>query len=143
MADRQAPVNVDNFVKVNKHLKQGSTIDLGCGKIRMYDYRVDSDGSVEPDLVHDLEKPLPLEDKSFANAVLVHTIEHISNDLQLLSEAKRIAERVIAVIPLGWRNDEGHRREFRNTQEAVERYEPDEVDYSSVAGLFDLVMVWR
>jgi len=142
MAGRKAPKNPDNFLKVNKHLKEGSTVDLGCGDVRLYDYRVDGDASVEPDLVHDLEEPLPIEDNSFANAVLVHTLEHLYNDLRTLQEAKRIAERVVAVVPLGWRNDEGHRREFRNAQEAVERYEPDEVDYSSMAGLFDLVMIF-
>jgi len=143
MAGRTAPINPDNFIVVNKYLKEGNTVDLGCGGVRMYDYRVDSDASVNPDLVHNLEEPLPLEDNSFANAVLIHCLEHVYNDLQLLAEARRIAERVVAVVPLGWRNDPSHKWEFRNKQEAIERYEPDEIDYSSMAGLFDLIMIFN
>jgi len=143
MAGRTAPINPDNFLVVNKYLKRGSTIDLGCGRVQMYDYGVDSDGSVNPDLVHNLEEPLPLEDTSFTNAVLIHILEHVYNDLQLLNEAKRVAERVVAVIPLGYRNDPDHKREFKSEEEAVERYRPDEVDFSVMTGLFDLVLVWR
>jgi len=143
MGGRGSQVNPDNFLVVNKYLKEGSTVDLGCGEVRMYDYRVDSDESVNPDLVHDLNKPLPLEDNSFTNAILIHILEHIENDLQLLEEAKRVAtERVIGVVPLGYRDDLGHIRKFNNKEEPIKRYEPDEVDLSSVAGMFDLVMIF-
>jgi len=143
MGGRGSQVNPDNFLVVNKYLKEGSTVDLGCGEVRMYDYRVDSDESVNPDLIHNLEEALPLEDNSFTNCVLIHILEHIVNDLQLLEEAKRVAtDRVISVVPLGHRDNETHIRKFNNKEEPIKRYKPDEVDISSVAGLFDLVMIF-
>lgn len=135
-------INVNNILDVNKHLKLGSTVDLGCGEVWMYDYRVDVDESVKPDLVHDLEEPLPLDDNSFTNAVLIHILEHLTNDLQLLNEAKRVAENVVGIVPLGHRNDPEHKREFYSKEEIMERYKPDEIDFTGVGGLYDLVMVF-
>jgi len=59
-----------------------------------------------------------------------------------LDELKRVArKRVVAVIPIGERDDPSHRRVYM--PEDLERFDPDIVEQSEMAGLIDAVMVWR
>lgn len=138
------PVNPDNFVKVNRFLADGDTVDLGAGPVDEYDHCVDIVEEYSPDTVHNLEESLPFEDNLFTNAVAVHVIEHVSNDRQMLQEMQRVAtDRVVVVVPIGARPaTDDHEREL-DKDEWLDRYSPGDWTLSSMAGYYDLVMVWR
>lgn len=48
---------------------------------------------------HDLEQPLPFADKEFDVAFMSHILEHLENWEQALSEAVRVADYVVIVLP--------------------------------------------
>ena len=63
--------------------------NLGCGKdikpgFINLDHKGHGDGFI------DLEKPLPFKDKSTHEIVLRHTLEHITNRVQLMEECTRV-----------------------------------------------------
>jgi len=59
-----------------------------------------------------------------------------------LEEAKRIAsDRVIAIIPIGERDDSDHKRVYM--PDDVEGFDPDAVEKSGMGGFVDAVMIWR
>lgn len=143
MTGRTTFINPDNFLKARNY-SVGSILDLGAGNIKLADTTVDINPDCKPDVVYDLEEfPYPFEDNSYDTVWAVHVIEHLENDKKAVEEIRRIAkERVVAIVPIGYRNDPDHKREFNNKEEAVERYKPDRIDISGMGGLFDLVMVW-
>jgi len=74
--------------------------------------------------------------------VCLHVLEHVSNDSSLLDELKRVAqERVVAVVPVGERNDPDHERFYMPKD--LEKFDPDVVKQSQMGGLIDAVMVWK
>ena len=46
--------------------------------------------AASPDIIHDLEQPLPLPDASYDNVMLINVLEHIYEYRALLSEAARV-----------------------------------------------------
>lgn len=63
---------------------------------------VNMDAHTAPDLLHDLEQPVPYPDASFHHVLLINVLEHIFNYRQLLGEATRIVKSggsVIIVVP--------------------------------------------
>jgi hypothetical protein len=53
-------------------------LNIGCGLTKLPDFiNIDSDPSVEPDLVLDITKGLPYQDNSVEKIYFSHTIEHI------------------------------------------------------------------
>jgi len=74
--------------------------------------------------------------------VCLHVLEHVSNDSFLVNELKRVArERVVAVVPVGERNDPDHKRVYMPKD--LKRFDPDIVEQSQMDGLIDAVMVWK
>jgi SAM-dependent methyltransferase len=56
----------------------------------------------KPDILHDLEKPLPFSDTMFDGVLLVNVLEHIFNYQQLLAESARVLKpggQVVVVVP--------------------------------------------
>lgn len=56
----------------------------------------------KPDIVHDLEHPIPLADASYDGALLINVLEHVFNYRQLLQESVRILRpggTVVIVVP--------------------------------------------
>jgi ubiquinone/menaquinone biosynthesis C-methylase UbiE len=51
------------------------------------------------ELVNLEETPLPFSDKQFDVALASHTLEHLANWQQALTEWSRIAEHVVIVLP--------------------------------------------
>ncbi len=89
----------------------GSVLDLGGEKNAEYIWHirgdfivtaVNIDHAAKPDIIHDLEKPLPLPDASFDHVLLVNVMEHVFEYRQLLREATRILKPgglVIIAVP--------------------------------------------
>jgi SAM-dependent methyltransferase len=77
-----------------------------------------------PDILHDLEKPLPFPDASFDGAVLANVIEHIYDYKQLLREAARILRSsgtAVIVVPFMFPNHPSPGDYRRFTAMALER----------------------
>lgn len=56
----------------------------------------------KPDIVHNLEKPLPIENESYNNVLLINVLEHIYNYKGLLRESARIIKKngtLIIAVP--------------------------------------------
>jgi len=140
---RTTIANPDNFVKTMKHLSDGRTLDVGSGNAHPHaDVTLDVDPDADPDVVHNVEEGLPFGENEFENATAIHILEHVADDLFLLDELKRVARRrVVAVIPIGERDDPSHRRVYM--PEDLDRFDPDEVEQSGMGGFVDAVMVWK
>jgi len=143
MPGRREPINPDNYIRVKKHLVNGSVLDVGAGEVKQFGWdTLDSNPSTNPDFLHDVEDGLPFDDESYTNTTAIHILEHIKDDLFLLDELKRVArKRVVVVIPIGERNDPDHRRTYM--PEDLEKFDPDVVEQSRMGGLIDAVLVWK
>tara|TARA_R110000824_G_scaffold401771_1_gene615930 strand:+ start:584420 stop:585067 length:648 start_codon:yes stop_codon:yes gene_type:complete len=63
---------------------------------------VNLDPGAVPDIVHDLETPLPVESAAFDHALLINVLEHIFEYRQLISEAVRAVRpggSIVIVVP--------------------------------------------
>jgi len=142
MSGRNAPINPDNLVKAKNH-SVGSVLDLGSGNVDLADTTVDIDEDAEPDIVHDLDEfPYPFEENEYETCWLIHILEHLEDPDKALEEAKRIAsDRVIAIVPIGERDDPGHKRVYM--PEDLDKFDFDEVEQSGMGGYVDALMVWR
>jgi SAM-dependent methyltransferase len=78
---------------------RGNVLDLGGDKNSDYLTHVQGEFAVtsvnlqraaQPDVVHDLEKPLPFADSSYDGAVLFNVLEHIFEYRALLEESARV-----------------------------------------------------
>jgi len=116
---------------------------LGSGNVDLAGTTVDIDEGAEPDVVHDLDEfPYPFEENEYGTCWLIHILEHLKNPNQALEEAKRIAsDRVIAIIPIGERNDPDHERVYM--PEDLNKFDSDEVEQSEMSGFVDAVLVWK
>jgi len=116
---------------------------LGSGNVDLADTTVDIDEDAEPDVVHNLDEfPYPFDENEFDTCWLIHVLEHLENPDRALEEAKRIAsDRVIAIIPIGKRNDPDHKRVYM--PEDLGEFDPDVVERSMMGGFMDAVMAWR
>jgi SAM-dependent methyltransferase len=98
----------------NKFLQlqlSGKVLDLGGDKRSEYydfikgDYKItvlNINPKSSPDILHDLEKPLPIEDEKYDNVLLINVLEHIYEFRQLITETHRVLKgggKVIATIP--------------------------------------------
>lgn len=111
----------------------GAVLDLG-GDVRS-EYRmlisgahvfttVNLDGEAQPDVRHDLEKPLPFADASYDHVLLINVLEHVFNYRQLLSEATRVAKpggSVIVVVPFLFPIHPSPHDYWRFTEEALRK----------------------
>lgn len=90
---------------------QGKVLDLGGD--RRSTYRIFMKGSPEftivnfspesaPDIVHDLEQPLPVTSATYDGVLLINVLEHIFNYQQLLTESVRVLKpggKIVVVVP--------------------------------------------
>lgn len=90
---------------------QGKVLDLGGD--RRSTYRQLLQGSPEftlvnlspesaPDIVHDLERPLPIASLTFEGVLVVNVLEHVFNYQQLFSESARVLKpggKIVVVVP--------------------------------------------
>jgi SAM-dependent methyltransferase len=89
----------------------GRVLDLGGDKnseyLRFFKGQFDTtsvnmSGQAKPDIMHNLEEPLPMADASYDHALLINVLEHIFDYRALLREAKRVVRpggSVVIVVP--------------------------------------------
>lgn len=69
-------------------------LNIGCGRKKIEDYiNCDISRSVNPDIILDLEKPLPFIDNSVDEIVLSHVLEHVNNFISLMHQLWRISTK--------------------------------------------------
>jgi len=109
----------------------GKIIDLG-GDFRS-EYRriikgnltwttVNINPNAQPEISHDLEKPVPIEGGTYDTALLINVLEHIYNYKQLLKESFRLTKsdgRVIILVPFMFPNHPSPNDFHRFTKEAL------------------------
>ncbi|MEX0626072.1 MAG: methyltransferase domain-containing protein [Chloroflexota bacterium] len=120
---------------------RGALIDLGCGKVPLYEaYRdlvttntcVDWARSLHEnaflDLECDLMEPLPFESESFDTIILSDVLEHVPGPAHLWSEMSRILApngHILLNVPfLYWLHEEPHDY-YRYTEFALRRFASD------------------
>ena len=68
-------------------------LNLGCGINQKEGYvNCDISEEVNPDMIVDLEKPLPFEDNSIDRIMSNHILEHIENFNELINEIHRVCK---------------------------------------------------
>lgn len=83
-------------------------IDIGCGKVKQYSSAIGID-SVYPsraDLIADLERGLPIADRSVDHLFAVHVLEHIRELVVLMNEIHRVLKPagVLHVLAPHWQH---------------------------------------
>lgn len=111
----------------------GTVADLGGEKGAKYLSRIRGSFTVtsvnlgidpKPDIVHDLEIPLPLSDASYDHVLLMNVLEHIFNYRQLLTEAARIVKpggSVVIAVPYLFPIHPSPHDYWRFSREALEK----------------------
>jgi SAM-dependent methyltransferase len=121
-----------------KHHAKGRLIDLGCGKVPLYqsykDYITESICADWQDTIHsnrfldvvcDLNKPLPFEANAFDTIILSDVLEHLSNPTSLWSEMNRILKKggkIILNVPFFYKLHETPHDYFRYTKFALTNF---------------------
>jgi SAM-dependent methyltransferase len=80
--------------------KKSGYLDLFKGQFEAT--TVNLNEGAQPDIIHDLEKPLPVADASYDHVLLINVLEHIFDYRALLSEAKRVTRpggSIVIVVP--------------------------------------------
>lgn len=115
--DLEAPVRIASSFPIvrDRYLSAGPVLDIGCGTgehLARF-----PKGSVGLDLSSpnirachsrglsatfaDLNRPLPLRDRSFETVFLSHVLEHVESPIGLLRESARIADKwVVVALPI-------------------------------------------
>jgi SAM-dependent methyltransferase len=110
-------MNVPSLLRLEEHAAlsavtlSGSVLDLGGDRnseyVRFFKGRfettiVNFDKKTHPDILHDLEKPLPIPDVSFDHVLMFNVLEHIFEYRALIAEAVRVLKRegsAVIVVP--------------------------------------------
>jgi SAM-dependent methyltransferase len=89
----------------------GAVLDIGGDSHSKYQKLIGGDHTVtvmnldtksKPDIFHDLEKVLPIEDKKYDHVMLINVLEHIYEYKQLLQESVRVLKpegTLVIVVP--------------------------------------------
>ncbi len=120
-----------NYIHISKSLKGNKVLEVGCGdgelleKLKKQGYEVygcdiseeavkrTKKRGIENVKQIDVDKGLPYEDEEFDTVYSMHLLEHLENDRALIQETVRVAkERIIHLIPLGFRDDWTHKRVY-------------------------------
>lgn len=132
-------MNIPTLLRIAEHKAlmpmslNGSILDLG-GDARS-DYRsliagdhifttVNLDKKTHPDIVHDLEEPLPITAGSYDNALLINVLEHVYEYRQLLREASRVVRSrgtIVIAVPFLYPIHPSPKDFWRFTTEALRK----------------------
>lgn len=115
------------------HTLSGKVLDLGGARSSAYARFlggtfsltiVNTDPDAEPDVVHDLEAPLPFADGSYNGALLINILEHVYGAERLLGECARVlvpGGQLVLSVPFLFPVHPSPRDFWRFTPEALER----------------------
>lgn len=121
----------------------GSVVDLGGDARSEYHKLLKGDfsittanlgGDAKPDVVLDLEKPLPFGEGSYNAALLINVLEHIFEYRQLIEESARILKpggKIVIVVPFMFPYHPSPKDFHRYSGEALEKA-------LSLAGFMDI-----
>lgn len=121
----------------------GSVVDLGGDSRSEYhslfkgEFKVTTanlGGDTKPDVILDLEKPLPFDDGSYDGALLINVLEHIFEYRQLLGESARVLKpggMLVIVVPFMFPYHPSPKDFHRYSGEALEKA-------LSIAGFTDI-----
>lgn len=134
MADAVAK-HYDEYVK---HHVKGSLLDLGCGKVPLYEcYKqyisdntcIDWGNSVHKnsylDLEHDINTKLPVDDEQFDTIILSDVLEHIYQPFLLWQEMHRVLKpngRILMNVPFYYWLHEVPFDYYRYTEHTLRRF---------------------
>lgn len=140
MTGRESPVNPENFTVLQQYVV-GDVLDVGAGNAHPHaDVTVDIDPGTDPNVVVDLTEGIPFDDNSFGTVTAVHVLEHVPDDVGLWEEMKRVAsDRVIAMVPIGERDDPDHEHLYTGPCHISDRFGPGFTATSNWGGKFDLL----
>lgn len=85
---------------------------------------INLDEKAAPDILHDLEKPLPLANESYDHVLLINVLEHVYEYRQLLAESARVVRpggAVVIVVPFLFPVHPSPNDFWRFTEEALRR----------------------
>lgn len=113
--DRETDLNDACINEIIENISGNNVLEVGCGKCFLAKkisekYLVTAtDIVIDPKLIDDLSdinfkkcniENLPFNDKEFDTVVCTHTLEHVQNIYQALSELRRVTKkRLIIVVP--------------------------------------------
>jgi SAM-dependent methyltransferase len=111
---------------------EGSVLDLGGGARAEYHRffpnakftTVNIDEETKPDIVHDLEEPLPFANASYDHALLINVLEHVYGARELLRETARVVRpggSAVIVVPFLFPLHPSPRDFWRWSEEALRR----------------------
>jgi SAM-dependent methyltransferase len=144
----------------------GAVLDLGGGKDSGYQTLLRGEHTItsvnlspkaKPDILHDLEQPLPLADSSYDAVLLINVLEHVFDYKQLLAESVRVLkpEGVLVVIvpflfPIHPSPDDFHRWTASALRRECEQYTLHTIQIQPLGGgvfsswylLFDRLLPW-
>lgn len=110
-------MNIPSLLRVEEHnalagiTLSGRVLDLGGDKhseyLRFFNGTFETttlnlSEAVQPDIVHDLEQPLPIADGLYDHVLLINVLEHIFDYRALLRETVRVVKlggSVVVVVP--------------------------------------------
>lgn len=110
-------MNIPSLLRIEENralssiVMNGSILDIGGDRNSEYVRLIGGEHEIttinldlksKPDIIHDLETPLPVEDSAFDYALLINVLEHIYGYKPLLEETTRILKpsgKLVIVVP--------------------------------------------
>jgi SAM-dependent methyltransferase len=133
MVELLSPLRRQEHKALSEIVLEGSVLDLGGSRKSKYQslFRgehtittVNFDEGAKPEILHDLETPLPTENDSYDNVLLINVLEHIYNYKQLVTESFRVLKsggQVVVAVPFMFPEHPSPSDFHRFTKEALKK----------------------
>jgi SAM-dependent methyltransferase len=133
MVELLSPLRRQEHKALSEITLEGSVLDLGGSRKSKYQSlfkgkhtmtTVNFDEGTKPEILHDLEIPLPTENDSYNNVLLINVLEHIYNHRQLVTESFRVLKsggQVVVAVPFMFPEHPSPHDFQRFTKEALEK----------------------
>ena len=128
-----SPLRTAEYAVLKQMTLSGNVLDLGGGRDSLYRHlfkgtfsltMVNKDPEANPDMLHDLEEPLPFKDETYDGVLLINVLEHIYNFEQLLAESARVlvvGGSIVIAVPFLFPIHPSPKDFWRFTDEALSR----------------------
>ncbi|WP_100086098.1 methyltransferase domain-containing protein [Vibrio sinaloensis] len=154
---------MDDFLSANKHLFEGQVYDFGCGESPLKSFILSSADnyigvdwsncyhSSAPEIIADLNKPLPIESSSADTIISMSVLEHLCEPQNMLNEAYRVLKpegSLVLQVPWQWWIHEAPYDFFRYTpyglKYMLEKAGFKQIEVKASSGFFTTqVMKWN